>query len=71
MQKGKDTKLAKLSEVALKLMKLFGPLDYATFDFRIAADGQAYLLDINVDATLHPRRSLAQVARANGLSYQQ
>ncbi len=52
-------------------MKLLGPLDYATFDFRIASDGQAYLLDVNADATLYPQRSLAQVARAAGLSYTQ
>jgi D-alanine-D-alanine ligase len=52
-------------------MKLLGALDYTTFDFRIAADGQAYLLDVNADATLYPQRSLAQVARAAGLSYTQ
>jgi D-alanine-D-alanine ligase len=34
-------------------------------------NGQAYLLDVNADATLHPQRSLAQVARAAGLSYTQ
>jgi D-alanine-D-alanine ligase len=53
----------------LDLMRLLGPLDYATFDLRIADDGQAYLLDVNADATLHPERSLAQVARAAGFSY--
>ncbi|WP_414587372.1 D-alanine--D-alanine ligase family protein [Scytonema sp. PCC 10023] len=63
--------LQKLQQVALQLMKLLGPLDYATFDFRIAPDEQAYLLDINADATLHPQRSFAQIARAAGLSYQQ
>jgi D-alanine-D-alanine ligase len=52
-----------------ELMSLLGSLDYATFDFRIAEDGQAYLLDVNADATLHPERSLAQVARAAGFSY--
>lgn len=63
--------LHKLQEVAQELMRLLGSLDYATFDFRIASDGQAYLLDVNADATLHPQRSLAQVARAAGLSYGQ
>jgi D-alanine-D-alanine ligase len=63
--------LQKLQDVAQELMRRLGPLDYATFDFRIASDGQAYLLDINADATLHPQRSLAQVARAAGLSYTQ
>lgn len=43
-------------------MSLLGSLDYATFDFRIAEDGQAYLLDVNADATLHLERSLAGIA---------
>ena len=52
-------------------MQLFKPLDYATFDFRVSAENKAYLLDINADATLHPQRSLAQIAHHNGLSYKQ
>ena len=63
--------LQKLREISLDLMQLFKPLDYATFDFRVAGDNQFYLLDINADATLHPKRSLAQIALQNGLSYQQ
>ncbi|MEM7552949.1 MAG: D-alanine--D-alanine ligase [Cyanobacteria bacterium P01_A01_bin.84] len=63
--------LRNLGEVVEKLMQFFSPLDYATFDFRIAADGRAYLLDINADATLNPQRSFAQIALQNGLSYQQ
>ncbi|KAB8333413.1 hypothetical protein SD80_016490 [Scytonema tolypothrichoides VB-61278] len=66
-----SSSLQKLREVSLELMKLLGPLDYATFDFRIAYDGQVYLLDVNADATLHPQRSFAQIAYAAGLSYQQ
>ncbi len=61
--------LRKLQEISLDLMQLFKPLDYATFDFRVDNDNQAYLLDINADATLHPERSLAQIALQNGLSY--
>jgi D-alanine-D-alanine ligase len=63
--------LIKLKQIVLQLIQLLKPLDYATFDFRISADGQPYLLDINADATLHPQRSLAQIAYAAGLSYQQ
>lgn len=66
-----SVELQRLREVAVELMNLLGPLDYATFDFRIASNGQPYLLDINADATLHPHRSFAQIARASGLSYQQ
>ena len=63
--------LRKLREISLDLIELLKPLDYATFDFRVSADNQAYLLDINADATLHPQRSFAQIARNNGLSYGQ
>ncbi|MEL7241596.1 MAG: D-alanine--D-alanine ligase [Cyanobacteria bacterium J06573_2] len=63
--------LRKLREMSLDLMQLLKPLDYATFDFRISSDNQAYLLDINADATLHPQRSFAQIALNSGLSYQQ
>ncbi|BAZ37743.1 D-alanine--D-alanine ligase A [Calothrix sp. NIES-4101] len=63
--------LAKIKQIVWQLMQLLKPLDYATFDFRISTDGQPYLLDINADATLHPKRSLAQIAYAEGLSYQQ
>lgn len=63
--------LTKLKQIVLQLIQLLKPLDYATFDFRISTSGQPYLLDINADATLHPQRSLAQVAYAAGLSYQE
>ena len=63
--------LRKLREISLDLIELLKPLDYATFDFRVSAGNQAYLLDINADATLHPQRSFAQIARNNGLSYGQ
>ncbi|WP_245912220.1 D-alanine--D-alanine ligase [Brunnivagina elsteri] len=63
--------LERLKQIVWQLMQLLKPLDYATFDFRISTDGQPYLLDINADATLHPQRSLAQIAYAAGLSYQQ
>lgn len=63
--------LENLNQIVLQLMQLLRPLDYATFDFRISTSGLPYLLDINADATLHPQRSLAQVAYANGSSYQE
>lgn len=63
-----DSDLWPLKLAALKLMNLLQPLDYATFDFRV--DQQAYLVDVNADATLHPLRSLAQIAKAQNLTYQ-
>lgn len=64
-----DSDLQPLQIAALKLMTLLQPLDYATFDFRIGSQGQAYLIDVNADATLHPWRSLAQIAKAQNLTY--
>lgn len=61
--------LALLQAIALKLMRALAPLDYATFDFRVTPEGYAYLLDVNADATLHPERSLAQIAIKAGLTY--
>jgi D-alanine-D-alanine ligase len=65
-----DPQLPALQAVVKTLFQLLSPLDYATFDFRVAAD-QIYLLDINADATLHPDRSLAKIAYAAGLSHLQ
>lgn len=64
-----DSDLQPLWSAALKLMNLLQPLDYATFDFRLDQQGQAYLVDVNADATLHPLRSLAQIAQAQNLTY--
>lgn len=63
--------LASIRDATLHLMRFVQPLDYATFDFRIAANGNPYLIDINADATLHPHRSLAHIAAAAGFSYSQ
>ncbi len=61
--------LQPLRRAALRLVELLGPLDYASFDFRIDAAGTAHLLDLNADATLHPQRSLAHVAAQAGMAY--
>jgi D-alanine-D-alanine ligase len=66
-----DPRLQPMESAALALMQLLQPLDYATFDFRLDNQGQAYLLDVNADATLHPMRSMAQIAQAQDLSYGQ
>ncbi|KAI9134328.1 D-alanine--D-alanine ligase [Acaryochloris sp. CCMEE 5410] len=64
-----DSDLQPLRSAAWKLMNLLQPLDYATFDFRLDQQRQAYLVDVNADATLHPLRSLAQIAQAQNLTY--
>lgn len=61
--------LQPLRSAALGLAELLGPVDYATLDFRIDAEGRPQLIDLNLDATLHPQRSLAMVAAHSGLAY--
>jgi len=51
------------------LFKRLSPLDYATFDFRIDEKGNAYLIDVNADATLHPERTLALSFSLAGINY--
>ncbi len=58
-----------LQTFAVQLMQILAPMDYATFDFRVTPEGHAYLLDVNADATLHPQRSLAQIAAKAGWRY--
>lgn len=66
-----DPVLQPLVAAVRQVMAFLHPLDYATFDFRLDTTGQAYLIDVNADATLHSGRSLAHIARLNGLSYTQ
>lgn len=60
-----------IQSTVLEILKLFNPLDYATFQFKIAPDGKVYLIQIDADPTLHPEQTLAQIALATGLSYEQ
>lgn len=52
-----------------RIYRLLAPLDYATFDVRVDEAGRHYFLEVNADATLHPRRTLAECCRLNGLDY--
>lgn len=53
----------------LKIYKLLGPMDYATFDIRVDMNGQYFFLEVNADATLHPDRTLAKCFGLNGIDY--
>lgn len=55
----------------LRIYDLFMPVDYGTFDIRVDADGKHYFLEFNADATLHPRRTLAECCRLNGVEYRE
>lgn len=58
-----------MADAATELMMLFGPADYATFDFRVDKEGHPFLIDINLDATLHPRRALGASFVQAGVPY--
>lgn len=48
---------------------LFSPADYAVFDIRQDEEGAFYLIDYNLDATLHPEKTLATCCRLHGISF--
>lgn len=64
-----DPGIQQALKTAQRLFKRVAPLDYATFDFRIDEKGNAYLIDVNADATLHPERTLALSFSLAGISY--
>lgn len=64
-----DPAYARLMADCHRLYHTFAPLDYATFDVRMDIEGNHYFLEFNADATLHPRRTLAECCRLNGLPY--
>ncbi|MBN1604681.1 MAG: hypothetical protein JW915_23935 [Chitinispirillaceae bacterium] len=48
---------------------LFSPADYAVFDIRQDMSGAFYLIDYNLDATLHPEKTLATCCKLHGISF--
>jgi D-alanine-D-alanine ligase len=64
-----DPGMAALLADCRRIYRMLAPLDYATFDVRVDEAGRHHFLEINADATLHPRRTLAECCRLNGLDY--
>lgn len=65
-----DPAFAALLADCRRLYRMFLPLDYATFDVRLDAQGRHWFLELNADATLHPARTLAQCAALHGIPFQ-
>ncbi len=59
-------KLASLSEKTWRVMNLSG---YARVDYRVDADGQPYILEVNVNPCLTPGAGFPAAAERAGLSY--
>jgi D-alanine-D-alanine ligase len=60
---------AELSKLALACWTLFGLSGYARVDFRVDAQGSAFILEVNVNPCLSPDAGFAAAAAEAGLSY--
>lgn len=52
-----------------KFASYYPDLDYASFDFRISHKNTPFLIDINCDATLHPKKAMAASFAFEGIEY--
>ncbi|MCE2510409.1 MAG: ATP-grasp domain-containing protein [Alphaproteobacteria bacterium] len=60
---------AGLASLAMRAWDLFGLRGYARVDFRVDAEGQPFLLEINVNPALTPDAGFPAAAAVAGLSY--
>lgn len=59
----------RLEKISLKAFKLFGCRDYARVDFRISENRRPYVLEVNPNPDIDPNESIANAAKAAGLTY--
>jgi D-alanine-D-alanine ligase len=60
---------ARLKKLALACWDLFGLAGYARVDFRVDAEGEPWILEVNVNPCLSPDAGFAAAAAQGGLSY--
>lgn len=64
--------LERLNETTLAAHSGFGLLGYSRIDYRVNADNEIYLLDVNPMPNLHPKHSfLPNMSRRSGIRYDQ
>lgn len=60
---------AELGELARQAWQLVGGAGYGRVDFRVDAEGRAWILEVNANPDLAPEAGLARMARAAGIDY--
>jgi len=60
---------ARLSEITLECARIFGLAGYARVDFRMNAQGELFVLEVNPNPDISPDAGMSRAARAAGLPY--
>jgi D-alanine-D-alanine ligase len=60
---------ARIQELAVRAFLTVGCRDYARVDFRLAEDGEPYVLEVNANPDITDGAGLARAARASDLGY--
>jgi D-alanine-D-alanine ligase len=60
---------ARLSEIALACARIFRLAGYSRVDFRMNAEGDLFVLEVNPNPDISPDAGMARAARAAGLPY--
>jgi D-alanine-D-alanine ligase len=60
---------AKLKDTALRCFRIIGCRDYARVDFRLGADGEPYVLEVNPNPDISDDAGFARSSRTYGLTF--
>jgi D-alanine-D-alanine ligase len=59
----------RLSGIALACARIFGLAGYSRVDFRMNAEGELFVLEVNPNPDISPDAGMSRAARAAGLAY--